>query len=133
MELPDFMNHSNYFSPNEFLEKISRVAKRAGAKFVYAALILYYTLLSPNVSKRDKALIIGALGYMISPLDVLPDAYPIVGLSDDMAVLLFVLHKVWNNINNIDPDIQQKAKERLSNWFDEDEQEEASRLFEEEV
>lgn len=130
MELPDFMNHSNYFSPNEFLEKISRVAKRAGAKFVYAALILYYTLLSPNVSKRDKALIIGALGYMISPLDVLPDAYPIVGLSDDMAVLLFVLHKVWNNV---DPDIQQKAKERLNSWFDEDELQEASRLFDDEA
>lgn len=130
MELPDFMNHSNYFSPNEFLEKIARVAKRAGAKFVYASLILYYTLQSPNVSKRDKALIIGALGYMISPLDVLPDAYPIVGLSDDMAVLLFVLHKVWNNV---DPDIQQKAKERLNNWFDEDELQEASRLFDDEA
>ncbi|MBP3768010.1 MAG: DUF1232 domain-containing protein [Prevotella sp.] len=130
MELPDFMNHSNYFSPNEFLEKIARVAKRAGAKFVYASLILYYTLQSPNVSKRDKALIIGALGYMISPLDVLPDAYPIVGLSDDMAVLLFVLHKVWNNV---DPDIQQKAKERLNSWFDEDELQEASRLFDDEA
>ena len=129
MELPDFMSHTSYFSPNEFLEKISSVAKRAGAKFVYAALILYYTLLSPNVSKRDKALIIGALGYMISPLDVLPDAYPIVGLSDDRAVLLFVLHKVWNNV---DPDIQQKAKERLNSWFDEDEQEEAKHLFDEE-
>ena len=66
---------------------------------------------------------------MISPLDVLPDAYPIVGLSDDMAVLLFVLHKVWNNV---DPDIQQKAKERLNSWFDEDEQEEAKHLFDEE-
>ena len=130
MELPDFMNHSNYFSPNDFLEKIARVAKRAGAKFVYASLILYYTLQSPNVSKRDKALIIGALGYMISPLDVLPDAYPIVGLSDDMAVLLFVLHKVWNNV---DPDIQQKAKERLNSWFDEDELQEASRLFDDEA
>lgn len=130
MELPDFMNHSNYFSPNEFLEKIARVAKRAGAKFVYASLILYYTLQSPNVSKRDKALIIGALGYMISPLDVLPDAYPIVGLSDDMAVLIFVLHKVWNNV---DPDIQHKAKERLNSWFDEDELQEASRLFDDEA
>ena len=130
MELPDFMNHSTCFSPNEFLEKIARVAKRAGAKFVYASLILYYTLQSPNVSKRDKALIIGALGYMISPLDVLPDAYPIVGLSDDMAVLIFVLHKVWNNV---DPDIQQKAKERLNNWFDEDELQEASRLFDDEA
>ena len=126
MELPDFMNHSNYFSPNEFLEKISRVAKRAGAKFVYAALILYYTLLSPNVSKRDKALIIGALGYMISPLDVLPDAIPIVGLSDDLAVLIYVLKKVWTDV---DPEIQEKAKKRLSKWFDEDEIEEIHDLL----
>ena len=123
------MSHTNYFSPNEFLEKISSVAKRAGSKFVYAALILYYTLLSPNVSKRDKALIIGALGYMISPLDVIPDAYPIVGLSDDMAVLIFVRRKVWTNV---DPDIQQKAKDRLNSWFDEEEMEEADHLFDEE-
>ena len=120
------MTHANYFSTNEFMEKVARVAKRAGAKFVYASLILYYTLQSPKVSKRDKALIIGALGYMISPLDVLPDAYPIVGLSDDLAVLLFVLQRVWSNV---DPDIQQRAHERLANWFDEDEQEDAEHLF----
>jgi uncharacterized membrane protein YkvA (DUF1232 family) len=63
---------------------------------------------------------------MISPLDVLPDAYPIVGLSDDLAVLLFVLQRVWSNV---DPDIQQRAHERLANWFDEDEQEDAEHLF----
>lgn len=130
MDIPDFMNHSSYFSANDFLEKISTVAKRAGSKFVYAALILYYTLQSDRVSKRDKALIIGALGYMISPFDVLPDAYPIVGLSDDMAVLLFVLRRVWTSI---DPEIQLKAKEKLARWFDEDEMEEAAdHLFEEE-
>lgn len=129
MELPDFMNHAGYFSTADFLEKISRVGKRAGAKFVYAALILYYTLQSDRVSTKDKALIIGALGYMISPLDILPDAYPIVGLSDDMAVLLFVLRKVWINV---DPEIQQKAHNRLSTWFDEDEQQEADKLFDDE-
>ena len=123
MELPDFMSHASYFSANDFLEKISRVAKRAGAKLVYASLILYYTLQSDRVSKTDKALIIGALGYMISPFDVIPDAYPIVGLSDDMAVLLYVLRKVWTNI---DPDIQQKAKDKLPSWFDEDEIEETA-------
>ncbi len=126
MELPDFMSHASYFSANDFLEKISRVAKRAGAKLVYASLILYYTLQSDRVSKTDKALIIGALGYMISPFDVIPDAYPIVGLSDDMAVLLYVLRKVWTNI---DPDIQQKAKDKLPSWFDEDEIEETAHLF----
>ena len=111
MELPDFMSYANKFSQSDFVEKIARIAKRAGSKLVYAALILYYTLQSDKVSATNKAMIIGALGYMISPLDVIPDAIPIAGLSDDLAVLLFVLKKVWTDV---DPDIQAKAKERLS-------------------
>ncbi|NPD91308.1 DUF1232 domain-containing protein [Prevotella sp. PMUR] len=118
MEMPDFMNYANKFSSSEFVEKISRIAKRAGAKLVYAAFILFYTLQSDKVSAKDKALIIGALGYMISPLDAIPDAIPIVGLSDDLGVLLFVLKKVWGDV---DPEIKAKAKEKLSKWFDDDE------------
>ena len=129
MELPDFMNYSNKFTQKDFVEKISRIAKRAGSKLVYAALILYYTLQSDKVSKADKAIIIGALGYMISPLDVIPDAIPIAGLTDDLAVLLSVLKKVWTGI---DPEIIAKARERLSKWFDEEEINEIQHLFDEE-
>ena len=129
MELPDFMNYGEKYSKREFAEKISRIAKRAGAKLVYAALILYYTLQSDKVSKKDKAVIIGALGYMISPLDVIPDAIPIAGLTDDLAVLLYVLKKVWTGI---DPEIIAKARERLSKWFDEEEIDEIQHLFDEE-
>ena len=118
MELPDFMSFANKFSPSDFVDKVARIAKRAGAKLVYAALILYYTLQSDKVSKADKALIVGALGYMISPLDAVPDAIPIVGLTDDLAVLLYVLKKVWVNV---EPEIKDKARARLSKWFDEDE------------
>lgn len=129
MELPDFMNYSSKFSQKEFSEKLARIAKRAGAKLVYAALILYYTLQSDKVSKSDKAIIIGALGYMISPLDVIPDAIPIAGLTDDFAVLLYVLKKVWTGI---DPEIVDKAKKRLSKWFDDDEISEIGNLFDSE-
>lgn len=118
MELPDFMSYASKFSPSDFVDKVSRIAKRAGAKLVYAALILYYTLQSENVSKTDKALIVGALGYMISPIDAIPDAIPIVGLTDDLGVLIYVLRKVWVNV---EPDIKAKAKEKLYKWFDEDE------------
>ncbi|MBO7579298.1 MAG: DUF1232 domain-containing protein [Prevotella sp.] len=129
MELPDFMQYSNRFSKTAFVEKISRIAKRAGAKLVYAALILYYTLQSDSVSVKDKAIIIGALGYLISPLDVVPDAIPIVGLGDDLGVLVYVLQKVWGNVSD---DVKTKARERLSKWFDEDEIEEIDGLFESE-
>ena len=129
MELPDFMSYANKFSQSEFAEKIARIAKRAGVKLVYAALILYYTLQSDKVSKADKAIIIGALGYMISPLDVIPDAIPIAGLTDDLAVLLYVLKKVWTGI---DPEIVEQAKSKLSRWFDEDEIAEMGDIFDSE-
>ena len=123
--LPDFMKYKDKFSNNGFIDKISRVAKRAGAKLVYVALILYYTLQSDKVSVKDKAVIIGALGYLISPLDVLPDAFPIVGLTDDLTVLMYVLHKVWGDVSD---DIKQKAHDKLVQWFDEEEIEETKDL-----
>ena len=126
MELPDFMSYANKFSSSDFTEKISRIAKRAGAKLVYAALILYYTLQSDKVSAKDKAMIIGALGYMISPLDVIPDAIPIAGLSDDLAVLIYVLKKFWIDV---DPEVKERAKERLRKWVDDDEIDEIDTLF----
>lgn len=126
MELPDFMSYSGKFSAKDFTEKIAKIAKRAGAKMVYAALILYYTLQSDKVSKKDKAIIIGALGYMISPIDVIPDAIPIAGLTDDLAVLIFVLRKVWGSV---EPDVQTKVKERMKKWFDDDEMTEIDELF----
>lgn len=126
MELPDFMNYANRFSQTDFVEKISRIAKRAGAKLVYASLILFYTLQSDKVSTKDKAIIIGALGYMISPLDVIPDAIPIAGLTDDLAVLIYVLKKVWVDV---DPDVKDRARKKLNKWFDDDEISEIDNLF----
>lgn len=128
MNLPDFMSYSNKFTNGDFIEKISRIAKRAGAKLVYASLILYYTLQSDKVSVKDKAIIIGALGYLISPLDVIPDAIPIAGLGDDLAVLIYVLNNVWGDVSE---DVKEKAKSKLSKWFDEDEIKEIDNLFDE--
>lgn len=120
------MKYKDDYSSEGFIEKISRVAKRAGAKLVYVALILYYTLQSNDVSMKDKAIIIGALGYLISPLDIIPDAIPIAGLSDDLAVLLYVVKKVWGEV----PDtVREKAHAKLSKWFDEDEMKEADDVF----
>ena len=126
MELPDFLSYKDKFSTSGFVEKISRIAKRAGVKLVYSALILYYTLESDKVSTKEKAIILGALGYLISPLDLVPDAIPIAGLSDDLAVLLYVIHKIWGNESD---DIKLKAKNKLSKWFDNDEIKAVDHLF----
>jgi len=126
MEIPDLSKYKEKFTENGFIEKIHRIAKRAGAKLVYAALILYYSVESDKVSIKDKAIIIGALGYLITPLDLVPDAIPLAGLGDDLTVLVYVLQKIWGNI---DDDVKQKAKDKLSQWFDEDEMKATENLF----
>ncbi len=118
MEIPDLQKYKDKFSQQNFIEKVQRIAKRAGAKLVYIALILYYLMQSDKVSLKDKAIIIGALGYLISPIDVVPDAIPIAGLADDLTVLLYALGKVWSQV---DDNLKDKAKQKLSKWFDEDE------------
>lgn len=122
-KLPDFMKYEDSYTSDGFVDKISRIAKRAGAKLVYVALILYYILQSDRVSLKDKAVIVGALGYLISPLDVIPDTIPIAGLGDDLAVLVYVLGKVWTEVP---ADVKAKARAKLAKWFDDDEMEEAA-------
>ena len=126
MEIPDLSKYKDKFTENGFIEKIHRIAKRAGAKLVYAALILYYSIDSNKMSIKDKALIVGALGYLITPHDFVPDAIPLAGLGDDLGVLIYVLQKVWGNI---DEETKQKAKNKLSQWFDEDEMKATENLF----
>ncbi len=55
MEIPDLSKYKEKFTKNGFIEKIQRIAKRAGAKLVYAALILYYSIDSDKVSFKEKA------------------------------------------------------------------------------
>ena len=127
-KLPDFIKYTDKFSKTGFVDKIASIAKRAGAKLVYAALVLYYTLESDQVSVKDKAMIIGALGYLISPLDVVPDAIPIAGLGDDMAVLIYVLKRVWVDVSD---DVKKKAQSKMAQWFDQDEMISTDQLFSE--
>ena len=124
--LPDFAKYKDKFSKKGFVEKISRIAKRAGAKLVYAALILYYTLESQEISVKEKALIVGALGYLITPIDLVPDAIPLAGLGDDLAVLIFVLQRVWGDVSD---EVKDKARAKLDTWFDSDEIRNAENVF----
>ena len=45
----------------------------------------------PATPMRAKTILIGALAYFILPLDFLPDFAPLIGFSDDAAVLALAL------------------------------------------
>lgn len=102
------------FSETKLWNKLSYFAQKAGVKTIYAVLLCYYVLKSPNVPKEDKAIIYGALGYFILPIDLIPDGIPIVGFTDDLAALIYALRTIWVNVT---PDIEQQAAAKLKTWF----------------
>ena len=108
--------YAQVYNPSKLLEKLGKVAKKAGAKVVYAVLLLYYALLDGDVPLKDKAIVVGALGYFILPFDFIPDMLGPLGFSDDMGALILALKTIWCNIT---PKVKEQARQKLSEWFDE--------------
>ena len=109
----DLERYTAYYNAEKFWKKIKRFAKRIGSKAVYYALVLYYALQSPTISKKDKLIVYGALGYLILPIDLLPDFLP-GGFTDDIAGLAIAVYKIARNIT---PDVRAKAKSKVEEWF----------------
>ena len=110
----ELTKYQKHFSESDFWLKLRTLAKNAGVKVTYYALTLYYTLTDPNTPTKYKAVIAGALGYMILPLDLVPDFLPFAGLADDWAALIAAVTYVTSAIT---PAIKARAREKTEEWF----------------
>ncbi len=115
--LEQMQKSEKYYSDEKFWDKLKKFAKKAGSSVVYAVLLLYYTLQKPEVPKKTKAIIIGALGYFILPVDLIPDMLLGIGFTDDLGALGIALFQV---AMYIDDDVKMKAKAKLEDWFGDD-------------
>ncbi|MCA0984220.1 DUF1232 domain-containing protein [Halobacillus yeomjeoni] len=106
----------DYFSKKDYGEKIKKYGGLIGAKSVYYSLLLYYAFQSPSTPKKAKLTIAGALGYLILPVDLIPDFLPMIGFADDSAVILYAIYQV---ISHIDDEVRLKARERMEQLFGE--------------
>ena len=114
MEIEENSDYARNYSDNSFWNKVLNIAKKAGIKIIYLALLLYYALNSNNLSLRDRATIYFALGYLILPVDLIPDSIPIIGLTDDFGVLIKAFERIKENITD---DIRKQAKDKLIEIF----------------
>ncbi len=116
MKISDTGNTTKYkkhYSEKKFWNKLSEVFYKAGKQVVYYALLLFYILRDPGVPIQQKVAIIGALGYFILPLDLIPDVLPL-GYTDDLAALQACVDAVQTSITS---ETEALAKETLDNLF----------------
>lgn len=111
------LTYQDKFSKDNLLLKLQHYGRDIGLTVLYNVLQLWYVLQKPEVPAKNKAVIMGALGYLITPLDFIPDLTPILGYNDDAAAILFTLYMVRQYV---DDEVKAQAKARLAKIFSED-------------
>lgn len=112
--MSDNQNYEKEFSEEGFWEKVKNYAKKAGKEVIETALKLYYAAQDEDTPTWATAIIYGALGYFILPIDVIPDIAPVVGYTDDLGVLLAAVASVAVHIKD---EHAEKARKQIEVWF----------------
>lgn len=110
----DNSKYSKDYSEESLFNKIKSVFSKAGVSVIYGVLLLFYSLREPSVPIRAKATIIGALGYFISPIDLIADPIPIAGYGDDLTAIITALGVISVFIT---PEIKINARKKTKEWF----------------
>ncbi len=102
------------FSVPAFWAFLKRNARNLGLKVAYAALLMFYAYNRKETPKWARRIVLGTLGYLLTPLDALPDITPFVGYTDDLGILSFGLVTIAAYVND---EVKGLARERLRSWF----------------
>ncbi len=79
-----------------FWRKLERVAARI--PFAEELLAAYYCAFDRDTPLSVKATLVAAIAYFVLPIDAIPDVLPVIGFTDDAAVLATAVKLVADNI-----------------------------------
>ena len=91
-----------------FWRKLRRVASRL--PFVEDLLAAYYCAFDKQTPRHVQAALLGAIAYFILPFDFIPDMLPVLGFTDDAAVLATAIKLVASHIK---PEHREAARAAL--------------------
>ena len=96
-------------------DKIKTYALRAGRVATKPILIFYHVMRDSETTTQEKALIYGAIAYIVIPADLLPrKVLGFLGVLDDVAVIAYVYNKVSSKITAA---IRNQVDTQLDEWF----------------
>ena len=93
---------------------LKKILLKAGRALAQPALEGYELIIDSSTPPKVRISIIGALTYLIVPVDLIPDFIPASGFSDDLVALTAII-SLWQNF--VTPEIKLKAKAKLDKWF----------------
>lgn len=102
--------YAKNYDDNKFWNVIKKSAGKIGKDVIGKALSLYYVLKKDNIPLSVKGIIVGALGYLIMPIDLIPDIVPMLGWTDDAAAIAMALAQINSYV---DVEVKRQAEEKV--------------------
>lgn len=93
-QLPARYSAPSWYSAPRLWRTLKKVSVSAGRKTLLTALTLFYCLQDRDTPTWAKGVIVGALGYLVLPTDLIPDIIPGAGYGDDWGALVAALGTV---------------------------------------
>ena len=94
-----------------FWRKIRKVA--AGIPFAEDILTAYYCAFDRNTPTQVKATLAGAIAYFVLPIDAIPDVLPVIGFTDDAAVLAIAIKLMTDHILPVHRELAKRGLAKL--------------------
>jgi uncharacterized membrane protein YkvA (DUF1232 family) len=94
-----------------FWRKLRRLAARI--PFAEDLLAAYYCAFDRDTPLAAKATLTAAIAYFVLPADVIPDVLPVIGFTDDAAVLAAAIKLVASHIHPVHRDAARTALTKL--------------------
>ena len=95
----------------DFMARLKRVAKRI--PFAEDLLAAWFCARDPATPRRVRMTLLAALGYFVLPVDAIPDIMPLLGFTDDAAVIAALVATLGANIKRRHRDQASDTLERL--------------------
>lgn len=107
--------HTGHYSDRSFGRKLRTQFGKMGVKLAWKALTLFILVRQKRLNLRNRAQAIAALGYLIMPIDTVPDMIPFVGYVDDLAAIALVLNAIWRGLDKeTRDDVRHAVSTRIS-------------------
>ncbi|NGX95142.1 MAG: DUF1232 domain-containing protein [Candidatus Afipia apatlaquensis] len=99
-----------------FWLKIKRVATKL--PFAEDLLAAYYCAFDRETPRHVQVALLGAIAYFVLPFDFVPDMLPVLGFTDDAAVLATTIRMVASHIT---PEHREAARKAMARGLEESE------------
>lgn len=106
-----------YYSNESFQEKIKKfrdLLKECSGELIFL-IMKFRALLQQTLSASETALVLGALGYFILPIDMISDYFPVIGFADDLLIFKTAAKLLFGYKNPAETTLKELEEVELKN------------------